>query len=543
MVLVQRRGPIFDAVIRALKRARVPVAGADLLRIGGELAVSDLLAALRVAATPRDDLSLAAFLRSPLGGLTERELFDLAHARAGSLWQALAARRRTAGPSRARSSTTCAPRPTTSALRAPRPGCSSATTAAAGSSPASGPEAEDGIDALLDQALAYESVEPPTLTGFLDWFDRDEVAVKRRTEEGADQVPGDDRARRQGPRGADRHPARHRRPQRRLEPAAGPPPRGRPGGLARPARRRPGARRRRGRAAGRSSATRTAACSTSRSPARGAGSSSAAPASGRRTAAARLAPLVADAMPRSAPPPSPGPDGETLALSTAGGAVAAAVPAPASGPPLPGWSAPPRPGPPRPRLLSPSAPRRRARAWPARRSASPGGGPRARHRRAPPARAPARPARRRTAPPRGACCPDRPTSRRCSPRPPASSTPPASPSSPPASLAEVEVAAPPGRGARIGGRIDRLVVAAERVLAVDFKSHRVVPAAPEDVPEGILRQLGAYRAALAPIWPDRPVETAVLWTRPARLMPPPAALADAAFARAILDRRGSPSIV
>ena len=49
MVLVQRRGPIFDAVIRALKRARVPVAGADLLRIGGELAVSDLArrAALR----------------------------------------------------------------------------------------------------------------------------------------------------------------------------------------------------------------------------------------------------------------------------------------------------------------------------------------------------------------------------------------------------------------------------------------------------------------------------------------------------------------
>jgi ATP-dependent helicase/nuclease subunit A len=51
-----------------------------------------------------------------------------------------------------------------------------------------GPEAEDGIDALLDQALAYEAVEPPSLTGFLAWIDRDEVAVKRRSEEGADQV-------------------------------------------------------------------------------------------------------------------------------------------------------------------------------------------------------------------------------------------------------------------------------------------------------------------------------------------------------------------
>ena len=51
-----------------------------------------------------------------------------------------------------------------------------------------GAEAEDGIDALIDQALAYESVEAPSVTGFLDWFDRDEVKVKRRTDEGADQV-------------------------------------------------------------------------------------------------------------------------------------------------------------------------------------------------------------------------------------------------------------------------------------------------------------------------------------------------------------------
>ena len=42
----------------------MPVAGADLLRIGGELAVNDLLAALRFAATPGDDLSLAALLRA-----------------------------------------------------------------------------------------------------------------------------------------------------------------------------------------------------------------------------------------------------------------------------------------------------------------------------------------------------------------------------------------------------------------------------------------------------------------------------------------------
>ena len=51
-----------------------------------------------------------------------------------------------------------------------------------------GTEAADGIDALLDQALAYERVEAPSLTGFLAWIDRDTVEVKRRIEEGADQV-------------------------------------------------------------------------------------------------------------------------------------------------------------------------------------------------------------------------------------------------------------------------------------------------------------------------------------------------------------------
>ena len=70
MILVQRRGPIFDAVIRALKRARVPVAGADLLRdrrrAGGQRPARG--AALRgdAAATT---CRWRRFLRSPLGGV------------------------------------------------------------------------------------------------------------------------------------------------------------------------------------------------------------------------------------------------------------------------------------------------------------------------------------------------------------------------------------------------------------------------------------------------------------------------------------------
>ena len=79
---------------------------------------------------------------------------------------------------------------------------------------------------------------------------------------------------------------------------------------------------------------------------------------------------------------------------------------------------------------------------------------------------------------------------------------------------------------------DRLIVTPERVLAVDFKSNRVVPDRPEDTPEGLLRQMGAYAAALKQVYPDRQVDIALLWTRDARLMEVPCDLAMAAMRRA-----------
>ena len=42
-----------------------------------------------------------------------------------------------------------------------------------------GPEAEDGIDALLAQALQYETMEAPGLTEFLGWMSTDDSDVKR----------------------------------------------------------------------------------------------------------------------------------------------------------------------------------------------------------------------------------------------------------------------------------------------------------------------------------------------------------------------------
>ena len=73
-------------------------------------------------------------------------------------------------------------------------------------------------------------------------------------------------------------------------------------------------------------------------------------------------------------------------------------------------------------------------------------------------------------------------------------------------------------GRRIHGVIDRLIIGPDHVLAVDFKTNAVVPPDVQTCPEGILRQMGAYAAALTQLYPSRRIETAVLWTRNASLM-------------------------
>jgi ATP-dependent helicase/nuclease subunit A len=102
----------------------------------------------------------------------------------------------------------------------------------------------------------------------------------------------------------------------------------------------------------------------------------------------------------------------------------------------------------------------------------------------------------------------------------------------PEARAEVAIAAPLGP-ARLLGRIDRLLVEPGRVLAADFKSNRLVPETPEATPEAILRQMGAYAAALMPLYPGRRIETAVVWTRVPALVTLPAALTGGALARAL----------
>jgi ATP-dependent helicase/nuclease subunit A len=93
----------------------------------------------------------------------------------------------------------------------------------------------------------------------------------------------------------------------------------------------------------------------------------------------------------------------------------------------------------------------------------------------------------------------------------------------PHSLAEVPVAAVVG-GQVVAGTIDRLVIAPDRVRLVDYKSARRPPETVEQVPKGVLRQMGAYAAALEATFPGRAIEVALLYTAAPRLIAVPDAL-------------------
>ena len=87
MILVRTRSALAGHIARELKNLNIAVSGLDRMVLSQELAVQDVLAATNFTLQPLDDLNLACLLKSPLIGLSEEELFDLAYNRErDSLW-------------------------------------------------------------------------------------------------------------------------------------------------------------------------------------------------------------------------------------------------------------------------------------------------------------------------------------------------------------------------------------------------------------------------------------------------------------------------
>jgi ATP-dependent helicase/nuclease subunit A len=81
----------------------------------------------------------------------------------------------------------------------------------------------------------------------------------------------------------------------------------------------------------------------------------------------------------------------------------------------------------------------------------------------------------------------------------------------PGSLGEAPIAATLADGRVIAGTVDRLLIAPDRVLVVDYKTGRA-PDRAEDIPAAHGLQMQAYADALAVIFPGRRIEPALLYT-------------------------------
>ena len=539
LILVQRRSAIFDEIIRACKQQALPIAGADRLKLGGELAVKDLAALLSFLATPEDDLSLAAVLRSPLCGWSEDALFRLAHGRKGYLWEEM---RHQSAESDAFAMLRDL-RDQADFLR-PFDLLDRVLTRHNGRQrllARLGDEAEDGIDELLSQALSYEQTEVPSLTGFLIWMETDEITVKRQMDAAGDRIRVMTVHGAKGleapivilPDTADRNP-RDRDEIYKLD--DGLPVWKTPAEASPPAIQDARARRKSDQAA---ESARLLYVALTRPRVwlivAGAGEAK----TDRKEGPKPLQDwswyrLVERGMQAAG---AEAIEGGRLRLANgtwpaALPALAAPVPAPQH---LPAWALSAAADEPRPaQALSPSslggakALAGESLAQSEEAAKARGTAVHALLEHLPAAPAGPWPALAAALVPEPALCVEvlEEATR-------VLQTPDLTWLFASNALAEAPFCARIGESL-IHGSIDRLIVAPDRVTIVDFKSNSAVPTRPDEVPEGILRQLGAYAAAMAQIYPDRRIETCILWTRTARLMPLPLDIVSAALDRAAI---------
>jgi ATP-dependent helicase/nuclease subunit A len=181
LVLVRQRGALFEAIIRALKDAHVDVAGADRLVLTEHIAVMDLMVLADALLLPEDDLALATVLKSPLLGLDDRDLFEIAWERKTSLRAALRAKAQ-AAPRFAEAAAKLdrfaewARRDTPFGFYARVLGAERGRKRFLARL---GHEANDALDELLNLALDYERRETPSLQGFIAWLRSARTDVKR----------------------------------------------------------------------------------------------------------------------------------------------------------------------------------------------------------------------------------------------------------------------------------------------------------------------------------------------------------------------------
>lgn len=192
LILVRSRNAFVTHMMRALKARRIPVAGLDRMYLSRELSVLDLMAIAGAALMPQDDLTLATALKTPLLGYDDDRLMKICIGRDGHVWDALAAQDKESyaylADLAARASWMRPYDFFMHILTGEVPGRQKISGKAA-LLMRLGPDCLDPLDEFLNAAVNYERQHVPSLQAFLAWFSRSEAEIKRDQEQaGSDMI-------------------------------------------------------------------------------------------------------------------------------------------------------------------------------------------------------------------------------------------------------------------------------------------------------------------------------------------------------------------
>lgn len=197
LILVRKRqGGLFEAIITALKMRGVPVAGADRLRLTDHIGVQDCLNLMRFACLPSRDLTLAEILRGPFVGFVDddRYLYPLASGRAEgeTLWARVQASqnadvRRAAEFLKGLIGRAGLPPFEFLSSVLDKPGADGATGWELLNARLGAP-VRDPVEALISEALAFDSASASSLQAFVATIEGEVVEIKRDLAEAGQDV-------------------------------------------------------------------------------------------------------------------------------------------------------------------------------------------------------------------------------------------------------------------------------------------------------------------------------------------------------------------
>ena len=182
LILVQRRNSFVEEMVRACKNTGVNITGVDKIKLQEQIVVNDLVALAKFTLLPDDDLNFACVLKSPLFGLDDDDLFELCYKRGeSSVWQRMQSNEKFAF---------CVDKLKKlyefSKEQRPFEFFAFVLNNLQGRKlfvERLGKDCEDALDEFVNLALDFEREHIPSMQMFVEWMQKDEVEIKRDLEQ------------------------------------------------------------------------------------------------------------------------------------------------------------------------------------------------------------------------------------------------------------------------------------------------------------------------------------------------------------------------